>query len=64
MFKDLNVDSMKAFASKLDLPRILTRKPELIAALDKELRSNLPASWLDCPRPNVRPWPRRFTTAA
>ena len=41
MFKDLNVDTMKAFTRKLDLPRILTRKPELIRALEKELRSNL-----------------------
>ncbi len=41
MFKDLNVDTMKAFARKLDLPRILTRKAELTAALEKELRSNL-----------------------
>ena len=42
MFKDLNVDSLKVFARKLDLPRTLTRKLELTAALDKELRSNLP----------------------
>jgi hypothetical protein len=41
MFKDLNVDTMKAFARKLDLPRILTRKSELTTALDMELRSNL-----------------------
>jgi hypothetical protein len=41
MFKELSVDTMKAFARKLDLPRILTRKPELTAALEKELRSNL-----------------------
>ena len=42
MFKDLGVDSMKVFARKLDLPRTLTRKSELTAALEKELRSNLP----------------------
>jgi hypothetical protein len=38
---DLNVDSLKAFARKLDLSKTLTRKPELVAALDKELRVNL-----------------------
>jgi hypothetical protein len=42
MLKDLNVDSLKVFARKLNLPKTLTRKPELMAALDKELRSNLP----------------------
>ena len=41
MFKDLNVDTMKTFARKLDLPRILTRKSEPMTALDQELRSNL-----------------------
>jgi len=41
MFKDLNVDTMKAFARKLDLPRTLTRKSELETALEKELRLNL-----------------------
>jgi hypothetical protein len=42
MFKDLNVDSMKVFARKLGLPRTLTRKTDLMVALDKELRSNFP----------------------
>lgn len=41
MFQDLNVDTMKAFARKLDLPQILTRKTELMTALEKELWSNL-----------------------
>jgi hypothetical protein len=38
---NLNVDSLKVFARKLDLSKTLTRKPELVAALDKELRVNL-----------------------
>ena len=41
MLTDLNVDSLKVFARKLDLSKTLTRKPELVAALDKELRVNL-----------------------
>ena len=41
MFKDLGVDTMKAFARRLELPRNLMRKPELMTALDQELRSNL-----------------------
>jgi len=42
MREHLNVESLKVFAKKLNLARTLTRKAELIAALDKELRSNLP----------------------
>jgi hypothetical protein len=42
MLKDLNVDSMKVFARKLALPRTLSRKSDLTAALERELRSNLP----------------------
>ncbi len=42
MLRDLNVDSLKIFARKLNLPKKLTRKDELLAALDKELQSNLP----------------------
>jgi hypothetical protein len=41
MLINLNVDSLKVFAGKLDLSKTLTRKPELVAALDKELRVNL-----------------------
>jgi hypothetical protein len=40
---NLNVDSLKVFARKLNLPRTLTRRDDLIDALDKELRSNLPS---------------------
>jgi hypothetical protein len=41
MLINLNVDSLKVFARKLDLSKTLTRKPELVAALDKELRVHL-----------------------
>jgi hypothetical protein len=41
MLNNLNVDSLKVFARKLDLSKTLTRKQELMAALDKELRVNL-----------------------
>lgn len=41
MLNNLNVDSLKVFARKLNLPKTLTRRDELIAALDKELRLNL-----------------------
>ncbi|MBN1567167.1 MAG: hypothetical protein JXA73_04945 [Acidobacteria bacterium] len=42
MFNNLNVDSLKVFARKLNLTKTLTRRDELKTALDKELRSNLP----------------------
>jgi hypothetical protein len=42
MLNNLNVDSLKVLVRKLNLPKILTRRDELMAALDKELRSNLP----------------------
>ncbi len=42
MLNNLNVDCLKVFARKLNFPKTLTRREELMSALDKELRSNLP----------------------
>ena len=42
MLEQLNVDSLKALSGQLDLPRTLTRRSELMTALEEELRSHLP----------------------
>jgi hypothetical protein len=41
MLNNLNVDSLKVLARKLNIPKTLTRRDDLMAALDKELRLNL-----------------------
>jgi hypothetical protein len=41
LLNNLNADSLKVFARKLNLPKTLARRDELMAALDKELRLNL-----------------------